>query len=104
MAGIGGDGREQLRATVHGLVQGVGFRWHVVRLSARLGLVGWVANRPDGSVEIVAEGPRQSLDLLEADLRRGPPGAMVDRVEVQRGPASGSFPAFAARSGSHPGD
>lgn len=86
------------------MVQGVGYRWFVQRMGARLELDGWVANRPDGSVEVVAEGPRPALDQLVASLRQGPPGASVMAVEVEQGPALGGMSGFSIRSGSHPGD
>jgi acylphosphatase len=62
-------------------VQGVGFRWFVRETSRRLGLAGWVENRPDGSVEIAAEGDEESLDLLERAVHGGPPAASVSAVE-----------------------
>ena len=89
-----GDG-ERLSATVIGRVQGVGFRWWVRTAADRMGLTGWVMNGADErSVELVAEGPAASLDQLEGLLRQGPPGAMVDRVEATRSPASGSYGRF----------
>ncbi|HYM84755.1 MAG TPA: acylphosphatase [Candidatus Dormibacteraeota bacterium] len=94
----------RLEATVHGSVQGVGFRVFVVRTATRLGLVGWVANRPDGGVECVAEGPRSSLERLEAALREGPPYAEVDRVDVRWSIPSGGFAQFGIRSYGHRGD
>jgi acylphosphatase len=62
-------------------VQGVGFRWYVRAEAARLGLAGWVRNRPDGSVEVVVDGPPDAREALVAAVRRGPPSAVVDRVE-----------------------
>ena len=60
-----------------------------------MGLTGWVMNGADErSVELVAEGPAASLDQLEGLLRQGPPGAMVDRVEATRSPASGTYGRF----------
>jgi len=96
--------RERLHAVVRGTVQGVGFRWFVQRVAARMELQGWVANRSDRSVEVVAEGPPEAIDELLATLRQGPPSSRVGAVEVQRGPALGGLSAFAIRSGSHPGD
>lgn len=66
---------------VHGLVQGVGFRWFVRREARARGLRGWVRNRPDGSVEVLAQGPEASIAGLGSALARGPAGARVDRVE-----------------------
>jgi acylphosphatase len=94
----------RLEATVRGRVQGVGFRWFVSRTASRLELDGWVANRPDGSVQLVAEGPEADLEALEAALRRGPQGAGVADVEVQRLPATGRLRGFEIRPGSHSGD
>lgn len=68
---------EQLHVRVTGVVQGVGFRWFVRERARRLGLSGWVRNRPDGSVEVFAEGDAARLELLRGELRRGPDGAAV---------------------------
>ena len=51
-----GDARSRVSAAVYGRVQGVGFRWFVRDRAEALGLVGWVRNRADGAVEVVAEG------------------------------------------------
>lgn len=95
---------ERLEATVHGTVQGVGFRYFVRREAARLGLQGWVANLPDGSVAVVAEGPRGCLDVLLRALERGPPAARVERVEARREEARGALDGFEVRAGAHAGD
>jgi len=95
---------ERLEATVHGRVQGVGFRVFVARAARRLDLAGWVANRADGAVSVMAEGERPSLDALETLLREGPPGASVHRVELRRAAARGGATDFEVRHGSHPGD
>ncbi len=97
-------GPQRLEATVHGVVQGVGFRYFVRREANRLGLKGWVANRPDGSVAVVVEGPAGSLDDLLRALERGPPAARVARVDAQRERARGSFDAFEVRAMAHSGD
>jgi acylphosphatase len=95
---------ERLEAVVHGRVQGVGYRIFVVRHADRLGLTGWVANEPGGRVRCVAEGPRAELETLLDDLRSGPPGAWVERVDATWGPATGTFSDFDVRSGWHGGD
>ncbi len=95
---------KRLEVIVHGRVQGVGYRWYVVRLADSLGLGGWVANQDDGSVRCVAEGPRDGLETLLADLRAGPPGARVDRVSETWLAATGGFDGFDVRSGGHRGD
>jgi acylphosphatase len=68
---------------IRGRVQGVAFRAYTVREARALGLTGWVRNRPDGSVELVAEGEQQGLERLEAWCHRGPSAASVRDVETQ---------------------
>ncbi|MFQ5693588.1 MAG: acylphosphatase [Nitrospinota bacterium] len=65
---------------IYGRVQGVGFRWSARREAARRGLSGWVRNRPDGSVEAVAEG--DDVEGFLAWCKKGPPAARVDRTET----------------------
>jgi acylphosphatase len=69
------------RYHVHGRVQGVGYRYFVMREADRLGVTGYARNLPDGRVEVVAEGPDAALAELEEVLRRGPSFAAVDGVE-----------------------
>jgi acylphosphatase len=69
------------RFLVSGMVQGVGFRWFVARHARSLGLRGYARNLPDGSVEVVVDGPEESLPELERLLQAGPSSAQVDRVE-----------------------
>ena len=71
----------RIHLRVRGRVQGVGFRYFVLRRAQALGLAGWVRNRSDGSVEIEAEGDRVAVEALAAEVRRGPPGAHVAEVE-----------------------
>ncbi len=66
---------------VTGRVQGVGFRYRTQQEARRLGLVGWVRNNPDSSVEASAMGSGESLDALERWLQNGPAGARVDTLE-----------------------
>lgn len=68
---------------ITGGVQGVGYRAFARRAARALGLQGWVCNRPDGSVELLAVGPPALLAALEAQLARGPAGATVRAVERQ---------------------
>ncbi len=70
-----------MRLRVRGRVQGVGFRWFVRVQARRLGLAGWVANAPDGSVEIAASGDQAKLDDLRRACARGPDGAWVDAID-----------------------
>ena len=68
---------------VKGRVQGVGFRVFVEEEASARSLDGWVRNRRDGSVEAVAAGSREAVESLIEALRRGPPAARVDAVEVK---------------------
>lgn len=70
------------RLRVHGLVQGVGFRWATAAEARRLGVAGWVRNRSDGTVEVHAEGDPAALDALAAWAADGPRFADVSHVEV----------------------
>ncbi len=70
-----------LRYVVTGQVQGVGFRWFVLREAQRLGLRGYAANLVDGSVEVIASGEMDALQRLEAALSRGPSAARVAGVD-----------------------
>jgi len=87
----------RLHAVVEGRVQGVNFRYYTVRTARRLGLTGWVANRWDGTVEAVAEGPRAALEALLNFLHEGPPAARVTRVNVRWEQPTGEFTNFTVR-------
>jgi acylphosphatase len=79
----------RVRAVVSGRVQGVWYRESCRREAERLGVAGWVRNRPDGRVEIEAEGPRPAVDALRTWDGHGPPRAVVDRVAVDDRPPLG---------------
>ena len=70
------------RFLVSGRVQGVGFRFFVTRTAARLGVTGWTRNLPDGRVEVMAQGDRETLEALKADLSIGPRTARVQDLEI----------------------
>jgi acylphosphatase len=95
---------QRLDATIHGRVQGVGFRIHAASIAEELGLSGWVSNESRGSVRCVAEGHRDALTTLLEGLREGPRGAIVERVTVAWTAATGEFSGFSIRSGWHGGD
>lgn len=84
--------RRRVHALVSGRVQGVGFRFFVVRQAQRLGLAGWVRNLPDGRVEFEAEGPAGSVDALVHAVQTGPPQAQVTDVTVAERPPSDELP------------
>jgi acylphosphatase len=66
---------------VHGRVQGVGYRYFVIRWANHLGLAGWTRNLWDGTVEVQAFGEDQSIRQFESALKEGPSHARVDRLE-----------------------
>ena len=99
-----GDRRERVEASVRGRVQGVGFRYFVLLEAMALGLDGFVANERDGSVRVLAEGPRPDLDALLLRLEAGPPAAIVERVVARWEPARGAGAGFRIESGEHRGD
>ncbi len=70
-----------MRLLVRGRVHGVGFRWFVRVQARRLQLAGWVANRPDGSVELSASGDQEKLDELRRQVALGPDGALVSALD-----------------------
>jgi len=85
---------ERLHGFVHGEVQGVGFRYFLMREGQRLGLRAWVRNRDDGTVEFVAEGTRADLERLKQAAEQGPRMARVERVEGRWSPAAGNLDGF----------
>lgn len=87
----------RLSAIVHGLVQGVNFRFYTRRQASLLGLVGYVRNRWDGTVEVVAEGQREMLERLLDWLHVGPRSAVVERVDARWGEATSEFNRFEVR-------
>jgi acylphosphatase len=86
----------RVRATVRGRVQMVGFRAFVAHHAD--GLNGTVANRPDGTVECLLEGPAQAVERVVDLLRDGPAYARVDAVDVLREPYRGDLPPFTVRA------
>jgi acylphosphatase len=88
---------QRLQAKVYGRVQGVNFRYYTQLTATQLGVVGWVRNLADGSVEVMAEGARDSLDKLLAFLRQGPPAAHVNSIDVEWREPSGEFRDFQVR-------
>jgi acylphosphatase len=71
------------RFLVSGRVQGVGFRYFVLREARALGVAGWVRNLADGRVEVLAAGDDAVLQALEGRLWQGPPHARVGAVEAE---------------------
>jgi acylphosphatase len=78
---------------IDGRVQGVGFRYFVVREAQAMGLAGWVRNLPDGRVEVLACGETDVVNAFEGRLWQGPPHARVSTVEAREAevPAHAEF-------------
>lgn len=84
----------QVHIKIHGQVQGVFFR-HSARIEAqKLGLVGWIRNNPDETVEALAEGPKEKLEEFVKWCKKGPPPANVGKVEVRWQGGSEDFESF----------
>lgn len=79
------------RMVIRGRVQGVGYRWWARGEARRLGLSGWVRNRPDGSVELLAIGPGGAIDALAQTCRMGPDAAHVASIEREPAADDGSI-------------
>ena len=91
-------GAAHLSATVYGRVQGVYFRYFVRNVARELGLKGYVRNLTSGdAVQVSAEGEKPQLDRLLEQLKTGPPGAWVNRVEVDWLDYTGWFDDFRIR-------
>ena len=87
----------RLHAVVEGRVQGVSFRYFVSEQAHYLGVNGWVRNRLNGNVEVMAEAPRAQLELLLQELQVGPPAAYVTGVQAEWLDGTGEFTSFWVR-------
>ncbi|MCP4724036.1 MAG: acylphosphatase [bacterium] len=79
---------------VKGVVQGVGFRWFVIRTAEKLKVTGWVKNNYDGSVEIDIEGDRSEIEILIGEVKVGPRSSVVTDVTVKWLPFENLFTGF----------
>ncbi len=82
---------------ISGIVQGVGFRFFTMEAAWKYELTGWVRNRLNGDVEVVAEGKKAALDAFIEELKEGPPSAKVDDVKIEWLPYQGEFTKFNPR-------
>ena len=73
----------RVKITVYGRVQGVGFRYHTRQKAQELKLTGYVTNKPDHTVEIVADGSDEQLKALIEWAKKGPERASVRQLEVE---------------------
>lgn len=84
----------RVHVIVSGIVQGVFFRSNTKSEADRLGVCGWVRNRIDGTVEITAEGKKDNMDRFIQWCRKGPAGAVVKNVELNREEFKSEFKSF----------
>jgi acylphosphatase len=87
----------RLHATVEGRVQGVGFRYFTQERAVFLGLSGWVRNRWNGTVEVIAEGPQSDVEILLKAIQRGPHAGTTQNVKSDWQEATGEFTGFRIR-------
>ena len=86
--------QKRIHLLIRGRVQGVFFRASAQREARRLGITGWVKNRPDGCIELLAEGDEDSIKELSSWANHGPSAARVDGVDVRWRGYTGEFPEF----------
>jgi acylphosphatase len=86
--------QKSVKVIIHGRVQGVGFRYFTQKNASRLGVVGWVRNRADGTVEIHAEGQESTLKQFLSRVKKGPSHADVTDVKVTWGEPTERYSSF----------
>lgn len=93
------EGREtQAHLVLRGRVQGVNFRWALLRQAQSHGLGGWVRNRRDGAVEAVLQGPEDAVRAVVSWAQRGPPGAWVSSADIEWSDVETRVPEFEIRA------
>lgn len=85
---------KRVEIIVTGMVQGVFFRVSTREIAQRLELRGTVRNRPDGTVEIIAEGTEERLNKLISFAKNGPPSARVYNIDLKWTNTKGDLPPF----------
>jgi len=85
---------KRLRVKVYGRVQGIGFRYFVKKVANKLNLDGWVKNNPDGTVEILAQGPDKTLNEFLEHCKKGPFLAKVEKIDISEDKSKGEFRGF----------
>ncbi|PRC43107.1 acylphosphatase [Mycobacterium sp. ITM-2017-0098] len=92
-----GENDIRLTAWVHGSVQGVGFRWWTRSRALELGLTGFAANKPDGRVQVVAQGSRDACERLLDLLKGGDTPGQVDKVIIDWSEPADAISGFTER-------
>jgi acylphosphatase len=93
-AGKNTMGNAAFEATIKGWVQHVGFRYYACSEAARLRILGWIRNNPNGDVEVYAEGEAENLEKFLLWLHKGPPYGRVEAVNVNRCKPCGTYKSF----------
>jgi acylphosphatase len=88
------DTKQRMHVNIAGIVQGVGFRFFALTHGKNRNLRGWVRNRINGDVEVLAEGPRSELEYLLDKLKTGPEAAQVIETDIQWQTFKGDLPPF----------
>jgi acylphosphatase len=82
---------------VYGRVQGVGYRYFVIRVANRLHVRGWVKNMPDGTVKVVAEAPENDLEIFIDELKKEHSSAYIEKVNIIKSDNLENFKNFEVR-------
>ena len=85
---------KRIHIFIKGSVQGVGFRYFIYQWGVNLGLQGWVRNKSNGQVEILAEGSIEKLEVMLQNARSGPPMAQIVDVDVEWQKTQNDLPPF----------
>ncbi len=86
--------KKRVHIFVSGRVQGVFYRDFTRKQAKRLNITGWVRNLWDGRVEVVAEGEEEDIKKLIEELKKGPPAARVENIEIKEEETTGEFDDF----------
>lgn len=86
--------KKQIHCIIKGDVQGIGYRYFVVREASRLNINGWVKNLYNGDVEVVAEGDEEKIERLLKEFRSGHPYARVDDIYIEWYPPENKYDRF----------
>jgi acylphosphatase len=86
-----------VRLRIFGRIQGVGFRYWAAHEAVRLRVTGWIRNEADGTVSCECQGQAGAVNAFVEALRGGPPGARVDKLEINTAPAGTAWRRFEIR-------
>ncbi len=83
---------------LQGKVQGVGFRWFIKHHASKLNILGYVKNKQDSSLEAYFDGPDESINKMLELCKKGPPGALIDKMDISEQNNNETFNTFEIRS------